>query len=70
MLEMMIIDARGKAMAAGGRYRLAQHLRWLRGSGAGNRAAWIAARNAKLAYVEQCGLTADQKKHSRLVALR
>lgn len=44
-----IIDTRGKAMVAGGRYRVAQHLRWLR-KVAGNSAARFALRNAQREY--------------------
>lgn len=57
-----IFDSRGKAMVTGGRYRLAQHLRWLRRSG-GRADARSALESAKAAYADEM-----RRAHDREVA--
>lgn len=52
MINFCVFDHRGKAMVSGGRYRLAQHLRWLRRSG-GRAYAQSALDNAKEAYASE-----------------
>lgn len=66
----IILDSRGKAMVSGGRFRTAQHARFLRKSGAGNSAAHAYIASAKIAYFVEAGdfenWTAGQQKHNHI----
>lgn len=70
----IIIDARGKALAKGGRYKVAKHVRFLRGTGAGNGAARHYIMSAKLAYAADAGpfdaWTAGQQKNNRMIEVQ
>lgn len=58
MSKTQMTDHRGKIMVDGGRYRTAQHVRFLRRQGLSNAAAWMYIQSARRAYALRHGAAA------------